>query len=148
MEIMNNIISRFQGARHPRQSQRGIGMLEVLAALALVGLAGAGFLSSLTTVSKSTIIADERSTADSLAASQMEYVLSQDYDATNNPPEYSLLADVPEGWSVDATATRLDPENDGTGDDDGLQEIEVTVACGSRQVTAITSRKVNIAYVP
>ena len=123
-------------------------MVEVLVALALIGIAGVCFLSSLTVVSKSTIAADERSTADSLAVSQMEYILSQSYDDTASPPQYALLSDVPMGWSVNVIAERPDPENDGTDDDDGIQEISLIVNYGSEQIVALTSRKVNIAYVP
>lgn len=129
-------------------SERGFAMVEVLVALALMGVAGVCFLSSLTTVSKSAIIADQHGTAESLAISQMEYTLSQSYDDTNNPPQYALLPDNPDGWSINATAGRLDPEDDGINDDDGIQEISVTVNFGSEQIVALTSRKVNLAYVP
>ena len=139
---------KFALIKSSASSERGFAMVEVLVALALIGVAGVCFLSSLTTVSKSTIIADERSTADSLAVSQMEYTLSQSYDKTNNPGQYALLSDIPEGWSINLTAERLDPENDGKGDDDGIQEISVIVNFGSEQIVALTSRKVNIAYVP
>ena len=123
-------------------------MVEVLVALALTGLAGTCFLSSLTTVSSSTIIADERSTAESLGASQMEYILSQNYDDTNDPPEYALLTDIPYGWSVKCAAERLDPENDGVDDDDGIQEIRAVVNFKGNQIFTIISRKVNLEYVP
>ncbi|MFC1961871.1 hypothetical protein ACFLWN_02355 [Chloroflexota bacterium] len=123
-------------------------MVEILVALSLMGIAGVCFLSTLTTVSKSTITTDEHSTADSLAVSQMEYTLSQSYDDTNNPPQYTLLQDIPDGWAINLTAERLDPENDSINDDDGIQEISVTVNYGSKQVVPLTSRKVNIAYVP
>ena len=46
------------------------------------------------------------------------------------------------------TAERLDPENNGVNDDDGIQEIRVIVNLGSEQIAALTSRKVNISYVP
>lgn len=123
-------------------------MVEILVALALLGVAGVCFLSSLTTVSKSTITADTHGTSHSLAISQMEYTLSQSYDDTNNPPQYALLPDVPNGWSVNVTAERLDPENDGVNDDDGIQEIRVTVDFGSEQIVELTSWKVNTAYEP
>ena len=123
-------------------------MVEILVALALMGIAGVCFLSSLTTVSRSTMTTDKNSTADSLAVSQMEYTLSQSYDDTGNPPQYTLLPDIPDGWSINVTAERLDPEDDGISDDDGIQEISVTVNFGSNQVVPLTSRKVNIAYVP
>ena len=123
-------------------------MVEVLVALALIGVAGVSFLAALTTVSKSTMTADKHSTAESLAVSQMEYILSQSYDDTNNPPQYALLPDIYDGWSVNVIAERLDPENDGTNDDDGIQEIGVTVNFGSKQIAELTSRKVKIDYVP
>lgn len=129
-------------------SDRGFGMVEVLVALALTGLAGTCFLSSLTTVSRSTITADERSTAESLGTSQMEYILSQDYDDTNNPPQYEQLTDIPYGWSVNFTAERLDPDNDGMDDDDGIQEISVITDSVDEEVFTIISRKVNLEYVP
>ena len=128
--------------------ERGFAMVEVLVALALIGLAGVCFLSSLNTVSESTITADVQGTADSLAASQMEYVLSQDYDDTANPPQYAFLSDIPENWSVSVKAERLDPENDSTDDDDGIQEIFVAVDYGIERVVTLTSRKVNMNYVP
>jgi len=141
-------ICKFTRPKNLANSERGFAMVEVLVALALIGVAGVGFLSSLTTVSKSTIIADEHSTADSLAVSQMEYILSQSYDDTNNPPQYALLPGIPDGWSVNITAERLDPEDDSTNDDDGIQEIRAIVNFGSKQAFTLTSRKVNIAYVP
>jgi prepilin-type N-terminal cleavage/methylation domain-containing protein len=128
--------------------ERGFAMVEVLVALALIGLAGVCFLSSLNTVCESTITADVQGTADSLAASQMEYVLSQDYDDTANPPQYDFLSDIPENWSVSVKAERLDPENDSTDDDDGIQEIFVAVDYGIERVVTLTSRKVNMNYVP
>ena len=123
-------------------------MVEILVALALMGVAGVCFLSALTTVSKSTLISDEQSTAGSLAVSQMEYTLSQSYDDTNNPPQYAMLSDIPDGWSMNVITKRLDPENDGINDDDGIQEISVIVDFGSEQIVALTSRKVDISYVP
>ena len=141
-------IYRFAQPKSLANSERGFAMVEVLVALALMGVAGVCFLSSLTTVSKSTLITDERGTADSLVVSQMEYILSQSYDDTNNPPQYALLSDIIDGWSVNVTAERLDPESDSTDDDDGIQEISVTVNFGSEQIVSLTSRKVNIAYVP
>jgi len=133
---------------HLADSERGFAMVEVLVALALVGLAGVCFLSSLNTVSESTVTADVHGTGDSLAASQMEYVLSQDYDDTSNPPQYALISDVPDNWIVDVKAERLDPENDSTDDDDGIQEIYVAVNYAGERVVTLVSRKVNMNYVP
>ncbi len=121
-------------------------MVEVLVALALVGLAGMVFLSSLNTVSTSTLGADTRATADSLASSQMEYVMNQSYDDSPGQPDYDLITDIPAGWAIEVTAERLDPENDGQGDDDGIQEITTTVTFESEPVIVLTTRKVNLDY--
>lgn len=139
---------RWAGRSADRQSlahERGSTMVEVLIALVLIGLTGVYFLTALTTMSRSASVIDQHSTADSLAISQMEYVLSQSYDTTNDPPQYILLNGLPSGWSVNLTAQRINPQS---GLDTGTQQIGVTVSFGGKQVVALTSRKVNIAYVP
>ena len=147
MRIMRGIC-RSAIMRLLANSERGFAMVEVLVALVLIGVTGVSFLSALTTVSKSTIITDLHSTADSLAVSQMEYILSQSYDDTTVPLQYAPISNIPAGWSVNVAAARLDPESDGTDDDDGIQEISVTAKFGGKEIVALTSRKVNVAYVP
>jgi len=56
------------------KNERGFTFVEVVIALAILGVIAAGFLMALATASKAIIIADERTTAESLARSQMEYV--------------------------------------------------------------------------
>ena len=111
-------------------NSRGFTMIEVVIAIALIGLIGVAVLSALSTASMALIIADERATAESLARSQMEYVKNSPYDNVNDPPEYFPdLGAVPDGYDIDIEAVRLDPEGDGTeDDDDGIQKITVTVS--------------------
>ena len=110
------------------KNQKGQTLIEVLIAIAILGVVAVAFLTALTTASGALIIADEHTTAESLARSQQEYVKSQDYDAINNPPQYSIDSNIiPDGYSVELDAIRLDPEGDGTGNDDGIQEITVEV---------------------
>ncbi len=114
-------------------NSRGFTMIEVVIAIALIGLIGVAVLSALSTASMALIIADERATAESLARSQMEYIKDNNnspYDNVNDPPEYSPdLGAVPDGYDIDIEAVRLDPEGDGTeDDDDGIQKITVTVS--------------------
>lgn len=59
----------------------GIGLIEVLIALAILGVVAVAFLSGLSTSLKAVFISDERSTAVALAQGQMEYVKSEDYSA-------------------------------------------------------------------
>ena len=128
------------------QSEKGFSLIETLAALAILGIVAVGFLSGLATAARATFITDERTTAASLAKSQMEYVKNQNYDNINNPPQYDLLSDLPSSFSVTVTASRLDPEGDGPDDDDGIQNIVVTVMRGSRTITTLEDYKVDRWY--
>jgi len=110
------------------ESEKGFSLIEVVIAMALMGVVAAAFLSGLSTTSRGVSIADERATAESLARSQMEYVKNQGYDATNDPPQYSEIL-PPAGYNIEflPPPERLDPEGDGILDDDGIQKITVTV---------------------
>ena len=125
-------------------NSRGFTMIEVVIAIALIGLIGVAVLSALSTASMALIIADERATAESLARSQMEYIKDNNnslYD-TNDPPEYSPdLASVPDGYYIDIEAVRLDPEGDGYDDDDGIQKITVTVSRDGEVVVTLEDFK-------
>ena len=107
----------------------GQNLMEVLIALAILGVVAVAFLSALATSSKALIIADERTTAESLTRSELEYIKNSPYDVTNNPPQYSLDPDIdiPDGYDIESEAVRLDPEDDSTEDDDGIQKITVEV---------------------
>jgi len=117
-------------------------MLEVLISLALIGIVVAGILSALATSSRATITNDVQTTAQNLAEGQMEYVRTQLYDGVNNPPQYQVLADLPVSYSVSCTAVRLDPEGDGSDDDDGLQRITVTVNFNNVMATTVEAYRV------
>ncbi len=126
------------------KNQFGFGQIEALIALSILGLVGTSLLGGLLTVTKTTPIADERSTAQTLAESQIEYVRTQAYDYINDPPEYLELsgADVPVGYTVTSTATRLDHDSDGLSDDDGIQKITVTVKHHQEPITTIESYRI------
>jgi len=118
------------------KNEKGMSLIEVLVALAILGLVAAAFLSGLATASRALIIADERTTAESLARSQMENVKNQPYDDINIPPQYEIDPDldIPPGYDIEITAERLDPEGDGTANDDGLQKITVLVKHDGKEV--------------
>ena len=108
------------------KNERGVGLIEVLVALAILGVIAVAFLTGLATTAKAVFIADVRTTAESLARTQMEDIKDQPYDDTL-PIVYTVLSGTPANFSIDITAERMDPEGDGTGDDDGIQKITVTV---------------------
>ena len=124
------------------KNEQGFALVEVLVALALTGIIATVFLLAISTGFKAIIIADERTTAESLARSQMEYIKSQTYDDTNNPPQYLQLSSIPTGYTIDIAAERLDPVGDGPGDD-GIQKITVTVSHQGNDVLTLEGYKLD-----
>ena len=100
-----------------KRNQRGFTLIEVILAIALLGIIAVAFLSAMGTGSLSLFIADERATAESLARSQLEYVKNQWYkDAPwNSTVNYN-------GYTVNVSADPLNTP------DDGIQKITVVVS--------------------
>jgi prepilin-type N-terminal cleavage/methylation domain-containing protein len=127
------------------KQEKGFSLIEVMLAIALMGVVAIAFLGALATGSKAIFIADERATAESLARTEMEYVRSQEYSAA--PWAYELPSGTPpadpptwwdpgnphalpegyDGYTVNVSTERLDPKGDGFDSDDGLQKIIVVV---------------------
>jgi len=120
------------------EREKGFSLIEVMIAVALLGVVAVAFLSALGTGSKAIFIADERATAESLARTEMEYVRNQDYSGA--PWAYDLPSGTPpadpptwwasanhtlpagyDGYTVDVTAVPLHAT------DDGIQKITVIV---------------------
>lgn len=132
----------FQVARMPsifacRES--GVTLIETVVALTILGIIAVAFLSGLATTSKAVFIADERTTAESLAQSQMEWVKNVDYvyDATTYLP-----APIPGGknyinYSANISAQPLHTP------DDGIQKITVTVKRSGEEVIKLEGYKVD-----
>jgi len=123
----------------------GVTLLETILALAIVGIVTVGFFSGMSISSKSTFIADQRNTGQSLAQSQVEYVQQSAYIDHSDVgyQDYESIG-APGGYSVDISATPVDP---GTGQalpagqDFGLQKITVTVSHGTEPVITIETYK-------
>ena len=123
-------------------SEKGFAVIETLIATVVIGLIAVGVLMSLSTSAKSTVVSDSQTTAEGLARAQMEYILQQPYDSDNYTPEYNLLSSVPSGYSINATATNLDPRGDGTDNNDGLQKIAVSVQLKGKVLVRLEDYKV------
>ena len=61
------------------RGQRGVGLIEVLIGVALLGIIGVALLNGLSTSSKGVMISQESVAAESLVKSQIEYIKAQDY---------------------------------------------------------------------
>lgn len=122
-------------------NSRGVGFIEVLIALALLGLVAAAFLNGLSTSLNAVVISDEGSTALALAQGQMEYVKSQDYDESTDPghPQYFENPDItPAGYTVEISAIRLDP------DEDGLQQVTIIIRHQGNEVFTLADYLVDL----
>jgi prepilin-type N-terminal cleavage/methylation domain-containing protein len=130
IRLNNRVRKAFQGR------SRGFTLIEVVIAMVLIGIIGVAVLGSLSYASAVLITVDRRATAESLAKTQMEYVkdnsqTTYDDNLGSGHPIYSSLAPsitpLPTGHTVTTTAVRLDPKRDGTNNDDGIQQVTVTV---------------------
>ena len=122
-----------------QSDESGIVFLEVLAALALLGVIGVAFLSGLATTSKATIVADKRTTAESLARSQMEWVKNADYayDVTEYSPAPLPTGQDYLGYSAIIAVVPL------RSPDDGVQKVTVTVKRSGEEVIELEGYKVD-----
>lgn len=112
----------------------GFTLIEVLCALAILGIIAIGLFGTLGTGLKTTGIVDERATGRNLAESQMEYVKKQSY-ALSYPP-----AQIPSeyaGYSATISASTI------PGRDDNIQKITVTVFHQNKVVKKLEGFKVN-----
>jgi type II secretory pathway pseudopilin PulG len=87
---------------------RGFILIEALIGIALVGIIAVAILGALSTTSTVLIVADERTTAESLARRQMEYIKGQGYQVESAVTDaiYQKISGIPEGyslWSVNST---------------------------------------------
>ena len=146
---MQGVVRRVKRFIAARGDSRGQLLIEVLIALALLGVIATVFIGAMYTALQSARIADERSIAVTLAKSEIEYVKQQGYSttdgewaymvdstgsyadpgpepswwATSQPPAFSE-ADFA-GYSVVVTGTGIDLDNSGE-DDESIRRITAT----------------------
>ena len=119
--------------------ERGATLIETLVALALLGIIACVLVGSVGTSAKATLIADERTTAESLARSQTEYVKSLGY--VTGATQYTAMP-VPSNDDYTAYSATIDAEplHD---PEDGIQKITVTITHRGKEVFASESYKVD-----
>jgi prepilin-type N-terminal cleavage/methylation domain-containing protein len=115
------------------KSEKGFSLLEVMLAVALIGIIAVGLLLGFGGASRTMSIADERATAESLLRSQMEYIKNQPYiDYSVSGHEEYKIQDYEEkdsGYKVELSVIPFNPDTgeDLIDQDYGIQRITITV---------------------
>lgn len=131
-------------------SSRGFTLVEVLITIGLIGAISVAFFSFMSAAASALIHADERTIAESLARSQLEYVKNQGYNPSGT---YSKLpsGSIPVGysiWSVNrdgdvVSGGASDPivgipwdsdENKPAPEDRGLQKVALVIKHGDKPI--------------
>jgi type II secretion system protein I len=114
------------------KSQKGVTLVEVVIAMAILGILAVAFLGAINNSTETLITVDERETARNLAESQMEYVKELGYAPTYSP------ATIPSeyvGFTVNIATDEI------TNRDDDIQKITVTVQHRSKDVATLVAYK-------
>ena len=127
------------------ENEKGFTLIEVIIAIALIGVLAVAFFSALGTASLGLVTADERTSAESLARSEIEYVKNEvyyaapwSYELPSTPPPWDASRTLPsiyDGYSVNVTATLIHAG------DDGIQKLTVTVDHDDEVITLIGYKK-------
>jgi prepilin-type N-terminal cleavage/methylation domain-containing protein len=142
-------------ARALRGSSKGLTLIEVLIALTIFSVIAVSFLLGLATSYHALIIADERTTAESLTRSELEYIKGTSYVLLANGFSYHLPGDPPDwdpshsldsqysNYSVNVTGVPIDPNTHEplAQGDQGLQQITVEVYHGAKLVLTTVDYK-------
>jgi len=119
-----------------RGKSSGAGAVEAIIALGILGLIAVAFIGGLSTTLKAVSVTDERSTAQAIAQSEMEYVksLPYEYGITGYGTDPNLALN---GYALAAVAAPLHDT------DDGIQKVMVTVKHHDKDILTLEGYKVD-----
>jgi Tfp pilus assembly protein PilV len=117
------------------RAEEGVGLVEALIAVAILGLALTALLSAVSTGSLATSRTEERVTAENMARSELEYIKSLPY--ATPPCSYDTVTPSPGGYAVTADAEAI-PDAD-----DNIEKIIVTVTRNGDTLLRVEDYRVN-----
>jgi Tfp pilus assembly protein PilV len=122
-------------------SQEGLALVEVLVAVAILGMTLVALLAALSTGSIGVATTDEQVTAANLARSQLEYTRSQPY--AEAPTAYGTVT-PPAGYTVSVQADSVPEATSVPGaDPSAIQKITVTVTRNGETLLTVEDFKVD-----
>jgi len=117
------------------RGEKGIGLVEALIAVGILGLALTALLSALSTGSMAVSRTEERVAAENLTRSQLEYTKSQPYQPP--PASYATVTPYPDDYAVAVTADVV------PGGDSSIEKITVTVTRNGKELLVAEDYKVD-----
>ena len=145
MKLLAKFLPRFH------KEQAGVSLIEVLVSLAIFAAIGVALMNGLFTGNKSLEISQERTYAESLAKSQVEYIKAQEYVSTvkYDPGvlEYQII-DVPShlallGYTVELSAPAVVEAAGFSGYE--LQSIEIKVKHSGETILIVVFYRAGLA---
>ena len=127
-----NILKRL---KFQLNSQRGIGIVETLVAVAILGTSVVAFIVSLSTGSLAVNALDQETTAQSLAQTQMEY--TKNYAFIPGTFFYPVIPDIPDTYYLFVFSQQV------PGADMNIQKITVFVIKDGVFILTLSDYKVN-----
>jgi type II secretory pathway pseudopilin PulG len=130
-----------------RGKERGIGLVESLVAVAILGTAGVAFVLSLSTGAIAVRESDQETVAQSLARAQLEYVKNYPYHAAPTSYPYVYTYDktynpspvtLPEGYDISLSASTILQ----AGGNSDIQKITVIISRNGEDILTIADYKV------
>jgi prepilin-type N-terminal cleavage/methylation domain-containing protein len=119
------------------RGQRGDSLIEVLVAVAILGVVAVAFLSAMVTAYRGVTLADEKTMAESLTRTELERVRNASYPVIDDSRSVY-------GYDVDLDVEYIDPVTHlPTGTPLGMQKVTVTVSHNDEVVLVTETSKVN-----
>jgi len=122
--------------RVSQRSEKGQLLIEVLVAMAILGIVAVAFLTALTTSAMAIILADENTMAESLTRTELENITNRPYPI----PPVSVKSVL--GYEVNTTAVYIDKYGSPSGTDLGMQQITVEIRHQDKLVLTTSAYKV------
>ncbi|MBA7660587.1 hypothetical protein ES703_68590 [subsurface metagenome] len=126
------------------RDQRGVGLVESLVAVAILGITVVAFVMALSSGAVAVREGNQQLVAQSLVRTQLEYIKPQDYIPTadydpDNPDASYDTVYTPEGYDILVEVDSI-PDTD---TDTDIQRITVTISRGGEDILTIEDYKVN-----